>query len=483
MLFFIKKILFLISILSLFYSQEETFTKTELYNIYGNKYLSIVEYANEQKIPLKFYTEKNKLEFQLDNFKFLISPHSSFVKVNENIYHMNSPIIFDGNDFLIPIKPFFDIINQLGINIFTIDSSEKYIITSIPQYNISHVDIINKENGDVIIINSKIKFPINKLSASITNAGWLNVTITGAIIDSLKLVKSFIHNPVSRIRMIQSIESAQISFLLKTKVDDFDIESNKDNISISLRTSLIENANKIREIRNRWLLDTIVIDAGHGGKDPGAIGVGGIQEKTVNLDIARQLGKLIESNLGLKVVYTRDEDTFVPLWKRTQIANDSSGKLFISIHANSAHKKIRGFETYLLRPGKTKDAIAVAQRENEVIKMEEKNEKYKKLSNDNLILHTMAQSSFMKESEFLAAEIQAEMDKVLTSPNRGVKQAGFHVLVGASMPNVLIETGFLSNKYDANLLGKSKYRKKIALAIFEALVNFKNKYENPIIGN
>ena len=81
MLFFIKKILFLISILSLFYSQEETFTKTELYNIYGNKYLSIVEYANEQKIPLKFYTEKNKLEFQLDNFKFLISPHSSFVKV------------------------------------------------------------------------------------------------------------------------------------------------------------------------------------------------------------------------------------------------------------------------------------------------------------------------------------------------------------------------------------------------------------------
>ena len=107
MLFFIKKILFLISILSLFYSQEETFTKTELYNIYGNKYLSIIEYANTQRIPLKFYKEKNKLEFQIDNFKFLISPHSSFIKVNETIYHMNLPI-YAGN-------PKKDVVNRIKL--------------------------------------------------------------------------------------------------------------------------------------------------------------------------------------------------------------------------------------------------------------------------------------------------------------------------------------------------------------------------------
>ena len=94
----------------------------------------------------------------------------------------------------------------------------------------------------------------------------------------------------------------------------------------------------------------------------------------------------------------------------------------------------------------------------------------------------MAQSAFMKESEFLAVEIQKELDKVLTSPNRGVKQAGFQVLVGASMPNVLIETGFLSNKNESKLLGKSSYRQKIASAIFAALVSFKDKYENPLIG-
>jgi len=189
--------------------------------------------------------------------------------------------------------------------------------------------------------------------------------------------------------------------------------------------------------------------------------------------------------MGIKVIYTRNEDAFIPLWKRTKIANDSGGKLFISLHANSAHKNrsVRGFETYLLRPGKTNDAIEVAQRENEVIGMEEKYHEYEELSNDKLILYTMAQSSFMKESEFFAAEIQRELDKVLTSPNRGVKQAGFHVLVGASMPNVLIEAGFLSNKNEAKLLGQSRYREKIAQAIFASLINFKDKYENPLIGD
>ena len=473
-----------IFLLSLIYCQADILSKTELHIINGNKYISILEYASAHQIPTIFYEEKEKIEFRFETFKLLISPHSSFIKINEIIYHLYLPIVFDGNDFFIPIKPFFQIINNLGISNFRLDSSEKYILTSIPNYNVKSISIINKQNGTVIIIDTKKLFPRNVLSASITNGGWLNVTITGAKIDSSGLANSPLYHPISRIRLVQSKESAQISFLLKSKVDDFEIESNKDHISITLRTSLAENADKIREMRNRWLLDTIVIDPGHGGKDPGAVGVGGIQEKTVNLDIARKLGALIESNLGIKVIYTRDEDVFIPLWERTQIANESSGKLFISIHANSAYKNhgIRGFETYLLRPGKTKDAIQVAQRENDVIKMEEKYHTYEKLSNDKLILYTMAQSSFMKESEFLAAEIQKEMDKVLTSPNRGVKQAGFHVLVGASMPNVLIETGFLSNKIDAKLLGRSKYRKKVALAIFEALVNFKNKYESPIIG-
>ena len=474
---------FITVLLTITCSYAANHSKTKLYDLNKNKYISALEYADAQKIRTIFYENKEKLEFRFQNHKLTISPHSSFIQINEIIYHMSLPVIFDGNDFFIPAEPFFNITNKIGLPRGLIDSSEKYIIMNSPQYNIQGVSIINKINGTAIIIKTKKYFSNNNIAASITNAGWLNITIVDGKIDSLKIMETKLQNPILRIRNIQSSESAQISFLLKSKIDDFNIETYENNISVFLRNSIDKNANKIRELRTKWLLDTIVIDAGHGGKDAGAIGIDGLQEKTVNLDIARRLGKLIETNLGIKVIYTRKEDIFIPLWERTKIANDAGGKLFISIHANSAHKNVRGFETYLLRPGKTKDAIEVAQRENDVIQMEEHRHKYEKLSNDKLILYTMAQSSFMKESEFLAAEVQKELDKVLTSPNRGVKQAGFHVLVGASMPNILIESGFLSNKTEAQLLGKSRYRQKIAQAIFSALVNFKDKYENPIIND
>ena len=120
-----------------------------------------------------------------------------------------------------------------------------------------------------------------------------------------------------------------------------------------LQNSIAENANKIKEMRSKWLIDTIVLDPGHGGKDPGAIGHGQ-QEKDITLDIAKKLGKLIKRNLGLNVVYTREEDDFVPLWKRTKIANDVGGKLFISIHVNATARSAstRGYETFFFKAWK-----------------------------------------------------------------------------------------------------------------------------------
>ena len=481
----ITAFIFCILLLNLLNGQAELISKTKLYDINGTKYISAVEYAKTQNIRTIFYDDKEKLELRFQNVKLVLSPHSSFIRVNDETYHMYVPVIYDGNDFYIPVTPFLDILNKSGLPIALVDSSEKFILTTAPLFNVNDLSVKNKVNGTVIEINTSKRFTKDVLAASITRGGWLNLTIAGALVDSLNMAESKMKKPVVRVRTIQSEESAQISFLLKSKVDDFEIETDDSHISIFLRTKMAENADKIKEMRRRWLLDTIVIDAGHGGKDAGAVGRGGLQEKTVTLDIAKKLGKLIQANMGIKVIYTRDEDVFIPLWKRTKIANDSGGMIFISIHANSVpgSPSVRGFETFLLRPGKTKDAIEVAQRENEVIALEELYHNYEKLSNDKLIIATMAQSNFMKESEFLAAEIQRELDKVLTSPNRGVKQSGFHVLVGATMPNVLIEAGFLSNKNESKLLGQSRYRQKIAQAIFSALVNFKDKYENPLIGD
>ena len=227
-------------------------------------------------------------------------------------------------------------------------------------------------------------------------------------------------------------------------------------------------------IRDR---DTVVLDAGHGGKDPGAIGKYGTKEKDVALDITKRAGELLEKS-GIKVVYTRDEDVFIPLLDRTKIANDSNGKLFVSIHANAnKNRKVQGFETFLLRQGKSDDAIEVASRENSVIKLEEFTDRYEDLTGEALIMATMAQSMFMKESEDLASIIQMELDKRLNTPNRGVKQAGFYVLIGASMPNALVEVGFISNPSEEKMLRQKAHKQKIAEAIYQAIKHFKYSRE------
>ena len=181
--------------------------------------------------------------------------------------------------------------------------------------------------------------------------------------------------------MVRKIESdqigktAQVAFKLGKEVISHEWYQSLDpnEIVITLRTPLGKVNEYIDDVKERWRLDIVVLDAGHGGKDPGSQGKYGTKEKDVVLDITKRVGRLLEKNTGIKVVYTRDEDVFVPLIDRTKMANDANGKLFISVHANSnPNRKIQGFETYLLRPGKSEDAIEVASRENAVIKLEEK---------------------------------------------------------------------------------------------------------------
>ena len=231
---------------SLIYSQTDSISKARLYDINGTKHISALEYAKIQNVNTIFYEDKEKLEFRYQNVKMLLSPHSSFIRVNENIYHMYLPVIYDGNDFYIPVIPFLKILNKTKLPNALVDSSEEFIITTTPRYNVNNVSVINKINGTVIEINTSQKFPKDVLAASITRGGWLNLTIAGAIVDSINLVESPLENPVVRIRTIQSEESAQISFLLKSKVDDFEIEAEANHISIFLRTAMAENANKIK---------------------------------------------------------------------------------------------------------------------------------------------------------------------------------------------------------------------------------------------
>jgi len=232
-----------------------------------------------------------------------------------------------------------------------------------------------------------------------------------------------------------------------------------------------------KQTNQKWSINTIVLDAGHGGKDPGAIGYYNIHEKNIVLDITNELGRYIEKNYpNIKVIYTRTDDTFLGLRDRTNIANESKGQIFISVHANaSTAKSARGFEIFLLGPNSVDEAMEVTLRENASIAFEDNQEQYKL---ENQIIASLSQTTFLKESEKLALFIENNVKKELPKTRiRGIKQAGFHVLVGASMPNLLVEVGFISNKSEAKLLNKSSYRRQMARGIFNGISDYIAYYE------
>jgi len=218
-------------------------------------------------------------------------------------------------------------------------------------------------------------------------------------------------------------------------------------------------------------ISRIVIDAGHGGKDTGTIGPHGLMEKDLCLDVALRLGKEIEEKLpGAQVIYTRKDDTFIPLEERTAIANQAKADLFISIHANSSHDPAaRGVETYYLSFASSEEATEVAARENALSQ--------ESLHDLQTLIQKIARNDKIEESKELAGDVQDSLTHrlqlvSLSERNRGVKKAPFVVLIGANMPSVLAEISFLSNPTDERLLKKPEQRERIAEGLYRGIAAY-----------
>ena len=214
----------------------------------------------------------------------------------------------------------------------------------------------------------------------------------------------------------------------------------------------------------------IVIDPGHGGHDTGTIGPNGLEEKDLVLEVGRRLGKLLETRLGAEVVYTRKDDTFIPLETRTAIANQQRSDLFISIHANSSHDPAaRGVETYYLNFTSSADALEVAARENAVSE--------KSIYELQDLVKKIALKEKIEESREFASDVQSSLHSGLASKspgirNRGVKKAPFIVLIGANMPSILAEISFVSNPGDEHRLQTSEYRQRIAESLYHGIAKY-----------
>ena len=409
----------------------------------------------------------------------IFSMNSSFVSFNNSTHHMINKVRFQDGHFYVPVNSFAHFCKQLNLKSVIVDLNRQ-IATINPYSNVSHYTIDETDEHYIIKIFSDIDFSINKPIIELLDSGLdpglnqVGVSIRQGVIDngneSIWAINYVLEETKQEERGLLLLFN--LSYLggayTPVSISNYSHSIKSDVLEIVITKS---TASQYAYNRADWDIKTIIIDPGHGGKDPGAIGYHNIKEKHIVLDIAKELGDLINEKMSnMEVIYTREDDTFLGLKNRTSIANKNNGHIFISIHANSSSaKSARGYEIYLLQPNSVNEAIDVAIRENASIAFEEDKTQY----NENQMIATLAQNTFLKESEKLAVFIQEALKKELPKTrNRGIKQAGFHVLVGASMPNLLIEVGFLTNKSEAQLLNKAYYREQIAKAIFQGIQEY-----------
>ncbi|MDO3693357.1 N-acetylmuramoyl-L-alanine amidase [Wenyingzhuangia sp. chi5] len=231
----------------------------------------------------------------------------------------------------------------------------------------------------------------------------------------------------------------------------------------------------------------VVLDAGHGGKDPGKVGYKGAKEKDVALNIVLKTGKILSTIPGVKVMYTRTTDVFVDLWKRGDIANDADADLFVSVHCNAHTSQAIGAETWVLSLKGNDRNFRVAKAENEVILQEENHqERYQGFDPSNptsVIGLSLEQEENLDQSLLLASLIQTEFEKSLNRVNRGVKQAGFVVLYQTYMPSVLIETGFLTNRIEGQYLYSAAGQQQMASSIAKSVQKYLQRQQLNVAAN
>ena len=457
------------------------------------KYVSVNDLVTQLGLPIVEASSKS-FTFSVDRGTVRLNKGNPFLVVTDSLglpagYQLTGDVIVQRAQFYAPLAELLSMLSSRVAVKMAIDSTGNVLRIgteepTVPGTMISSVAMETKSNG--MLLRVPLSPALTDVEHWVTSEGWLYLTIAGAKGNIAALNATKPEGFVKKVEATQFEGSLQLAFRLSEKSveDEVSRDPGTGDLVVILRKDETQEAPNVDLSRehDRWAFDVIVIDPGHGGKDGGAVGVTGVKEKDVTLGIALKLGAIIKRQMkNVKVVYTRTTDKFVELDKRGTIANEAGGKLFISIHCNSMPRKpnpTRGFEVYLLRPGRTDEAVAIAERENAVIKLEEDyQQKYQHLTDENFILTTMAQSAHVKSSEEFANLLQREMEAHAGIPNRGVKQAGFYVLVGASMPNVLIETAYLSNRQDELFLKSDKGQEKIAESIAAAVKRYSNEYD------
>ncbi len=356
----------------------------------------------------------------------------------------------------------------LAIKIRTFDHNDFTRIVFESDYSFSYVSkrgsekditLLIKDNAEDLMLRSDLSGSelLNKVE-NITYGESRGIRVLGS--ERFNILKSFVLKDPFRVvfDVNKKVETAE-----RTPVV---IQEEQDPDEYRDEKPAIENVKK-----KRSSIDVVCIDPGHGGSDLGAVGIKNTKEKDITLKVSNKLKKILERKLGVRVVMTRESDVEVALDSRVAKANNQNAQLFLSIHINSSYRKsARGPETYFVSLKATdKVSMQLAMKENSSftgIGDETEGDDLK------MILWSMAQTEHIKESSRLADYIQNELNILLNTKNRGVKQAPFRVLMRASMPAVLVEIAFVSNKYEESMLRNDSFLGKVAESIYNGISKY-----------
>lgn len=453
----------------------------------GIKYISFSELASAVSGELDWETVGHTIVYSDADHTMSFLIGSPYFKYDSDILNMTYPAILKAGELYLPSQTFLELIGESPRTapIAVAEKTKRPVINKSSGFNVADLSISPKANG--LLVEIYLTGPV-AYDAFSSEGNWVNISVRdGKVNSSLiesRLDKRFMYD----LKCHQVGATAQVSLWMRQPPGKWEhhLATNPDRIQITFTDSAFFSSGSSTPniVGPDKKIDVIVVDAGHGGNDYGAIGYKGSREKDATLAIAREVAAELRRDKAFKVVMTRDEDKTVSLQQRADIANNAGADLFISIHANANPKRnIRGWNVFFLAPAKNDSAREVEQLENSYFLRENSAFRaHMEGSNDDNpvvgILNSMIMTEFQSESHDLAVMIDKEFRRSLAHPPRGIDQAGFFVLNKVFTPSVLVETAFISNPTEEALLRDKKFQKQIAQSIAQAVGRFKAKYES-----
>lgn len=408
----------------------------------GRESVTLAEFASKTGSRYSWVPDKKKAVIDYNSHSYVLTADNRTVVVDNNAgIHLPEPVGWDGTNLYIPVSVLSRLFNvspshlnppqDVKIEKIYLSGADPTSIQIVASGPIS-CDVIENSASSVTL-----KIPVGSKIKSVPPSGLVSAAV---------------------LRNNENKTTIELKLSKNCNVSSKGIPNGVEIIFASQAATQVKPAAASQKL-------TIVIDPGHGGKDPGAIGTKGTKEAAMNLDVATRLKTLLEAQ-GHTVILTRTTDTYVSLDGRTKFANQKKADLFISIHFNANNSStINGFETYFLGMHRLEYAKNVALAENAALKYDIEHKAYNPDAVLNDIIGSLLTNTFQKQSETLAGFIQEKSSAATSFSNRGINQAGFYVLKGCSMPSVLVECGFLTNPTEEAKIRQPDYRQKIAQGI------------------